>query len=164
MCLSSSNLNNFENSSSDFLVETSRIRTQSAVFDDAASICGGDVTQLYCTTKWGGYFDKNLSSSWSQAASFESLHIKAVMPDDYHQNVSFSTDTMYSDSTLALQKYLLRLERGSVESSNVQELGFARNSTLLNAPSMTGSVASIIWSYFHGWNGGDTQYKIDAGL
>lgn len=117
---------------------------------------------LRCTAQCGGFFEKNISSSWSQAESFESLHIKAEKPDNGHEGDLFGTDNMSIISTLSLPDYPLGLYSGCYGTMN--RLGLGPNSTLLNAMSTAGYIASNTWSFFQGWTGADAEHQIDGSL
>lgn len=70
---------------------------------------------------------------------------------------------MHINSTLSLQDYPIVINpHYDVQFGNIMGLGI--NSTLLNALSIVGSIASKTWSYFYGWAGVDAQHQIDGSL
>lgn len=132
--------------------------------DDGSSYCTPDQTPIRCAAMYGGSFNTSSSSSWSQAASFESLRTK-VKEDPFQDHDVYGTDTLHVNSTLALQDFPLGLFRTKDSSRNVMNLiGLGGNSTFLSTLYSTGSIISRSWSYFQGWTGAESQYQMDGSL
>lgn len=109
----------------------------------------------------GGILNKEKSSSWWQASSFDALQsAHEFFPD--HNNDLPGIETIRINSSLTLSNFPIGISKGSSAQSN--SLGLARNSTLLNRLSSAGLIASRTWGYYQGWTGAETQHQLDGSL
>lgn len=117
-----------------------------------SSVCSDSRTLLACSATVGGIWDKERSSSWSQASSFD-----ALQTDDLT-----GTETIRIGSGLSLSNYPIIISPSLFSAQNF--LGLSKNSTFLNRLSSAGLIASRAWGYYQGWTGAETQHQLDGSL
>lgn len=106
----------------------------------------------------GGLFDNYSSSTWLQDAIFKHEH------DSNQSHNTSGTDTLWVNSTMALQQFPLVPKYFDPSERIRNVIGLGRNSTFLSALSSTGNISSNTWSFFNGWVGAKLQYQTDGSL
>ena len=128
--------------------------------------CTESGTPLACSVQVGGILDKEISSSWRQSFSSNSLqNAYEFLPD--HDNDLPGTETIRINSSLALSDFpvgIMKIPYRDVIRTPSNFFGLARNSTLLNRLSSAGLIASRTWGYYQGWTGAETQHQLDGSL
>lgn len=117
-----------------------------------------------CFDQLGGLFDEGNSTTWSPAANRSVLHTAIEYPgiDPNHTADIWGTDTVKIDSTISIPQFPLGIMRGQGEQMNT--LGLAQNSTLLNFLAANGTIPSRTWSLWQGWTGADKEHQMDGTL
>ena len=127
--------------------------------------CPESDTQLACSVRLGGILDKERSSSWWSASSFDALKT-AHEWFPYDAADIPGIETMRINSSLTLSNFPIGIFSFGIarDSTPIQLLGLGRNSTLLNRLSSAGLIASRTWGYYQGWTGAETQHQLDGSL
>ena len=109
-------------------------------------------TLRLCSATVGGIWNKERSSSWLKASSFD-----PDKSDDFT-----GTETIRIGSSAPLSNFPIRSPPSLFSAQNF--LGLSKNSTLLNRLSAAGLIASRAWGYYQGWTGAETQHQLDGSL